>query len=130
MTMNEWLDPSGNEHLLYPAEAKLKNKFGQSLLDVYAVRRPDMRWSLLLINKDSKNAYPANIKFKNGEVEDFFKGKVELYQFSRRQYKWNEKLARPTKDLPPEHKIIHASGKTTKFFLPSYSLTVLRGKIS
>ena len=128
LMMQEWLQPSGGEHQLFAAETNAKNKRDKFTIDAYAVKRPDNRWAVMLLNKDPKNIWTINVDFENDKIEKSFKGDVDFYQFSGKQYQWSAKLARPTKSAPPEHKIIRAD-RTKRFMLPPYSLTVLRGNV-
>ncbi|MGI9036455.1 MAG: discoidin domain-containing protein [Pyrinomonadaceae bacterium] len=129
LMMREWLESSGKHQIYVSYASGAKNKAGQSLVDAYAVKRPDGKWSLMLINKDSNNALSVNIRFLKENNKTLFQGKLDAYSFSKTQYQWSEKLARPTKSNPPEHKVIQAD-ETTQYDLPPYSLTVLRGDIT
>jgi hypothetical protein len=57
-----------------------------------------------------------------------FAGNVDVLQFSRDQYVWNEDgpNGHPIRSLPPEHFTTQAS---SFYDLPPYSVTVLRGKL-
>lgn len=126
LLMREWLESAGGEHQLFSVEMKTEQE--KSVIDAYAVKRPDKKWAIMLINKSPKNAWTINIRFTAGKTEKSFIGDVDFYQFSSKQYQWNAKLARPTKSEPPEHKIIN-SNNPKNIKLPPYSLTVLRGSV-
>jgi hypothetical protein len=128
----EWMQPSNDQHELFPVTIKQKKRGPQVLLTVtaYAVRRPDKQWALLVVNKDPKRAAQLNVRFKmSGTRHDMsFVGQVETIQFSRAQYVWrdNGPNGHPTRSLPPVHTTREAS---PAYDLPAYSLTILRGKV-
>src|ERR1700687_3390914 len=53
----EWTQPGGDWHEIYPAVASVQNNKGERLVTAYALLRPDGLWSLLLINLDLDHAY-------------------------------------------------------------------------
>ena len=57
----EWLKPGDEEHELYSAKSDVRDVSGNELITAYAVHRPDGPWSVLLINKDPKRAFDANL---------------------------------------------------------------------
>jgi len=100
------------------------------VISVYAVRRPDKKWALLAINKNPNRAARLNVQFKipgAKEPVSFF-GQVEVIQFSRAQYAWHDDgpNGHPIRSIPPARFTREAS---SFYDLPSYSLTVLRGRL-
>lgn len=128
LTMREWLESAGGEHQLFAAAMNTKNERDKSTIAAYAVKRPDQKWAVIMLNKGSKNTRTINVDFEDEKSEKSFKGDVDFYQFSGKQYQWSAKLARPTKSEPPEHRIINLTN-SKNIQLPPFSLTVLRGNI-
>jgi hypothetical protein len=96
----------------------------------YAVRRPDQEWALLTINKDPQRSAQLGVQFApgGGKSVDRFIGKVDIAQFSRTQYRWQDDgpNGRPTLNNPPSH----AQRAASQYYeLPPYSVSVLRGHI-
>ena len=125
LMMNEWLQPTGGVHKIYPCKMSSKGSREASLISAYAVRRPDRKWALMLINKDPQHTLEVNFQFKN---ESVFAGEADVYQFSHKQYEWDAVLGRPVKSDPPEYSQIDAN-RNKDLSLPPYSLTILRGTI-
>jgi hypothetical protein len=127
----EWMQPTGEPHEIFPVTTDAKKAKQTSVVDVYAVRRPDNQWAILAINKHPKRAAQLKVEFKiSGKQQPVrFAGEVEMIQFSRQQYAWHADGPNgyPTRSLPPEHFTLEASAP---YNLPPYSLTVLRGKLS
>jgi hypothetical protein len=126
----EWTNPSGGWHEIYPAITNVENDEGQALVTAYAVHRSDGLWALLLINKVPDRAYKVQVQFRNeasGAVSSFV-GPVDLYQFSSAQYQLNDDVKNPypIKAEPPAHTVVQID-QTSSFELPAYSLTVIRG---
>lgn len=115
---HEWTKPEGGLHELYQATTN------DPSITAYAVLRPDRLWAVLLINRDPDNAREVRIEFENEELPKSH-GEVDLYQYSRKQYRLGSDF-RPVQDLPPEHQRLKLAGSNT-FELPAYSLTVVRG---
>ena len=51
MVTSDWLDPKGGAHQVFPVQMNLP-KAEQNMITVFAVKRPDQSWSLLVFNKD------------------------------------------------------------------------------
>ncbi len=130
LMMTEWLQPSGGPHEIYACETKSNIEPGSQGVSAFAVKRPDGKWSIMLINKDPQITWQVGIRFKgrDGTVDTTLGGEADLYQFSARDYKWDAKLQRPTRSRPPEHHRIE-DAESGDLELAPYSLTVLRGSI-
>ena len=104
----QWTQPSGGQHTIFPA------KTDNPLVTAYAVRRPDGRWAVMLINKDPQHRW---------SIQSPFRGQVDLYQYSSLQYRWKPKRddGHPMRSEPPAHRV-SASGVAE---LPPYSITIL-----
>lgn len=126
----EWVNPSGGWHLVYPASTNVPHRPGESLVTAYAVYRPDGLWALMLINKHPRRAWTVGVRFHKGKTGllSLLQGPVDVYQFSAKQYvlSEDEKHPYPIKSEPPEHTVLEG-GKKMSFELPAYSLTVIRG---
>jgi hypothetical protein len=126
----EWTMPAGSWHEIYPVVSSARNGKGEQLVTGYAVYRPDGLWSLLLINKDSKEAYNVRVRFRNeaSNTTKSFEGQADLYQFSGAQYELNNDANEPypIKAEAPQHSILNGT-ETKSFQLPAYSLSVIRG---
>ncbi|HEX3102244.1 MAG TPA: hypothetical protein VHQ01_10645, partial [Pyrinomonadaceae bacterium] len=129
LMMQEWLQPTGGDHKFYLGTVTTKKDRRNTPIAAYTVLRPDGQSSMMIVNRDSMNAWKVNIRSRNetGQIEDFFKGEVDAYQFSNKEFKWDERLGRPGKSGPPAHTRINAD-RANDFQLPAYSVTVLRGR--
>ncbi len=127
---HEWVQAGDMLHEIYPAVSDVLNEKGDQLVSAYAVRRPDGLWSLMLINRDPGRTFQTTVNFRDTLTgsDRYFQGPLDLYQYSGKQYKLDSVLQRPTKNDPPEHRVVDA-GKTTPFQLLPFSITILRGSI-
>jgi hypothetical protein len=130
----EWLQPGNEAHEIYPASSDVHAANGNALVTAYAVHRPDGLWSVMLINKDPKRAFPVTLIIKSTDKstdrsQKRFEGVVDVYQYSPRQYALGGSSSNPypIKADEPEHRVTDASSPVS---LPPYSLTVIRGKLS
>ena len=126
----EWMQPVSETHEIFPVTVKQTKPRSSSAVTVYAVRRPDKRWSLLAINKNPNRPARLCVEFNlpNANQPSSFVGQVEVLQFSREQYAWHA-------DGPNGHSIRSLSlarlslEATSSYNLPPYSLAVLRGNL-
>ena len=125
MTTRDWVDPDGGAHALYRAATDLRDSSG-AIVTVYPLRRPDGRWSLLLVNKDSVHAYAVRLRLASDTAADGRapSGPLDVVQFSAAQYGWREDgpNGRPTRSDPPARFRRDAAA----LVLPGYSVTVVR----
>jgi hypothetical protein len=128
----EWVKHGAGSHQLSPASSDVTDDAGHALVTVYAAKRPDGEWSLMLINKDPSNAHEAKIEFDDGSGSPVrhFAGTVSMVTFGADQYVWHpqgtESHADP--DGPPASVSLNVKGGSG-FVLPRASVTVLRGKL-
>ncbi len=126
----EWMQPTNETHEIFPVTIKQKKPASSPVVTVYAVRRPDKQWALLVINKHPNRGAQLNVQFDIPGAQQplSFVGQVELIQFSRQQYAWHADgpNGHPIRSLPPARFTQKAS---SSYELPPYSLTVLRGKL-
>ena len=101
------------------------------LVTVYAAKRPDGEWSLMLINKDPSNAHEVKIEFDDasGSPVRRFACTLTAITFGAKQYVWHPQGAKSHADPdgPPATTMNAKSGAA--FTLPRASVTVLRGKL-
>jgi hypothetical protein len=122
----DWMQWVAETHEVYPVTIEPEN----AGVTAYAVRRPDQEWALLTINKDPQRSAQLGVQFasSSGISVDRFIGKVDIAQFSREQYRWQDDgpNGRPTLSSPPSH----AQRAASQYYeLPPYSVSVLRGHI-
>ena len=98
----------------------LYGKGTKDLLSVFALQRPDNRWSLLLINKDPAHEVRIAIRGWNP-----WTGSARLVTYSADQYHWRDDGAEghPTRNLPPSTKTLTSDQPIN---IPPWSLSVLR----
>jgi F5/8 type C domain len=124
----EWLKPGGEVHELYSAQSDIHDSAGHTLVTSYAVKRPDGKWSLLLINKDQENAHKVNVTFHNADSgrDSAFTGSVDMLTFGRNEYRWDP-LKKVAESSGVRKGSIDAANKSVD--LPAASVVVLRGMV-
>ena len=127
----EWMQLTNEPHEIFRVTLKQTKAGSSPAVTVYAVHRPDKKWSLLAINKNPTRVARLNVEFNipNAKQPASFVGPVELIQFSREQYAWHADgpNGHPTRSLP----LAHITQEASSFYeLPPYSITVLRGLLS
>jgi hypothetical protein len=123
---HEWAQPVNQPHSLYAASSDIRDHRDRQIVTAYAVRRPDQKWSILLVNKDSRHAYSVKIAFRrHTSLAPAFMGMSEVFQYSRQQFVWraSETQGHPVRSEPPQRFRVINSQVT----LPPFSLTVVRG---
>lgn len=123
---HEWLEPGSRGHALYAASSTFAGGARDTLLSTFAVKRPDGRWAVLLVNRDANHSRTARIQFAgagDSSAASFARPHDE-WLFSRAQYRWraNGAEGHPNSDRPPRHRITRAA----EVVLPPYSLAVVR----
>jgi hypothetical protein len=116
-----------------PASSDVTDDAGHTLVTVYAAKRPDGEWSLMLINKDPSNAHEVKIEFDDagsGAPARHFASTVTAVTFGAEQYVWHPQGAKSHADPdgPPATSSINVKS-SAGFTLPKASVTVLRGKL-
>ena len=123
----EWVKPGNELHEVYPAVSDLKNAEGEQVVTAYAVKRPDGLWSIMLINKDPKDAHQVQIVLRDGSRTNTLPA-PDVVQFSGMQYELTSDSEHPVplKSEPPAR--FSLQGPSTRT-LPNYSITIVRGKL-
>jgi hypothetical protein len=126
-----WADSSGGDHVMHAVRvARAAVSEDDSLLSAYALRRPDGRWSLLLVNRDPRRSRVIEVRVPVAGAPNPagrpLDGPIDLWQYSGAQYQFHEDGMRghPFRDLPPAHRVMR---RIVNVALPSYSLTVITG---
>src|SRR3984957_19506542 len=141
----EWVQPSGGEHQVYSAKSDLEDGAGHELVTAYAVKRPDGKWSVLLVNRDQTEAHKVRIVFQGKSVESLT-GPVEISTFGNAQYQWHPAHTRfmAHAEHAAEHTVVaYTKGwadpdgpiarsklnadKDSMYELPPASISVIRG---
>jgi hypothetical protein len=128
----EWAEPIDAEHRLYLASSDVKDSEQHLLVTAYALLRPDGQWSLMLINKDHDHPHQVRIAFHDADRnrDSSFAGRVTMVTFGRDQYQWHpaRRKGYADPDGPAATSTINPE-ESTRYTLPSASLTVLRGRL-
>jgi hypothetical protein len=129
MVTHDWTDPAGGAHALFPvavADPRDTSDTSGAAVTAYALRRPDRRWALLLLNKDSLHAARVRIRLAADTTSPGGapRGPVDVVQFSAAQYVWRDDgpNSRPARSDPPARFRRDADDVV----LPGYSVTVVR----
>jgi hypothetical protein len=129
----EWVQPGDGAHKLFPAVSDIRDATGSVLVTVYATQRPDVKYSLLIVNKDQENPHRVRITLHDDESkrDRFFSGLVDIITLGSAQYQWHpgEEDGTADPDGPPARSSVHAD-QTTLFDLPKASVTVIRGTLA
>jgi hypothetical protein len=150
----EWAQPGAGDHQVYSAKSDIDDGAGRELVTAYALKRPDGKWSVMIVNRDQENAHRVHIEFRGESARKpdssaAFAGPVEIATFGSAQYKWNppltrfmahdEEAAKPTivaytngtanPDGPLARSKLNAA-EDTVYDLPAASVVVVRGKLA
>ena len=123
---HEWLEPGAAPHEIFAAEANGCGTARTHCSLRYAVKRPDGKWSVLLVNRDAARVADRAICVCSGDSNAApITGLHDEWLFSRAQYRWRADGANghPDPDRPPKHR----STRSDVIVLPPYSLAVVRG---
>jgi len=117
-----WAEPGAKPNTMIATSAT-----GAAPVAAYALRRPDGRLAILLLNKDPRVARTVTVELAQGRSSQPQSGPFALEQLSGAQYRWHPAgergYARP--DGPPARSVVEA-GQPIKLVLPALSITVLR----
>ena len=128
MMLADWGAPADQPHGLYAATTRLTDAKGRPFVIAYPLKRPDGRWSVMLVNRDEGRAHRVDIRFleRGGPAAFSTGGTLSAVQYSPAQYQWLDKgpQSHPLRDLPPA-RLQLPGGEPV--LLPAFSLTVLTG---
>lgn len=124
-----WADSAGGTHTMHPVRLSSDGTpVGDTLVSVFALHRPDQRWSMLVVNRDGKRGRSITISLAGdrGGVPRALRGPVDVWQYSEAQYHFleNGEFGHPTLDLPPAHRVDSTPSAVP---IPPYSVTVVTG---
>ncbi len=126
MMTQDWGASPDRPHELYRAVATRRDPQGRPYVTAYALKGPDGRWSLMLVNRDQTHAHLASLTLRTSDAAQPFggHGRLEVVQYSPAQYAWLDQGAasHPARDLPPVRFIAPAGAPVR---LPALSLTVV-----
>ncbi|WP_165185826.1 discoidin domain-containing protein [Caulobacter soli] len=125
MMTQDWAQPGGGTHALWPASTADKDAKGRPYVTAYALRRPDGRFALMLVNRDAGRAHAVRLGFQTGGGWRGATGAAQAVQYSPKQYVWKADGpdGHPTRNLPPERFAIADAGQALS--LPANSLTMV-----
>ena len=120
---HDWLELGSAPHAMYAASPTSAGA-PDSLLSAFAVKRPDGKWSVLLVNRDAKRSRTVRLRFADNPNAAVISGLHDEWLFSRAQYRWipDGEHGHPRPDHPPRHRRTRAD----QIRLPPYSLAVVR----
>jgi hypothetical protein len=120
---HHWLELGSSRHAMYATTSNVAGE-PDSLLSAFAVKRPDGRWSVLLVNRDASRSRTVRLRFADHPNAAVLPEGHDEWLFSRAQYQWipNGENGHPARNNPPRHRRTREESIT----LPPYSLTVVR----
>ena len=127
MITQDWAQPVNGSHKLYAATSDVKDSQGRPLITAYALKRPDHKLAVMLVNKDAKAGYVVRVRVIRNSSKQPFKNRIDVFQYSPQQYTWKSagEDGRPLRTDPPRHFTLAGSSLVN---LPPFSLTVVRGE--
>lgn len=123
LIMHRWAQAVDAPHALLSVATRPAR---ESAVTAYAVRRPDARYGLLLVNKDQWKAHAVRLTFHGARNEMSFRGPVTRTTFGKAQYVWH--ASGPNGFADPDGPAITETDKAAATYsLPAGSITVLSG---
>ncbi len=124
-----WAVSGGGIHQQLATRISSPNGAGDSVVGAYALHRPDGRWSVLLVNRDSAQARSITVSLQapGASIPRSLAGPIDLWQYSSAQYQFHAdgEAGRPSRNLAPAHRRIPTAA--TPITLPPMSITVITG---
>jgi hypothetical protein len=116
-----WAQPGPHHNEMLATSAT-----GATPVAVYALRRPDRRLALLLLNKDPRSRHAVKVELSAGGRRRPLAGPLTIEQLSSAQYLWQAagEGGYPRRDRPPARRLLDAP--PAELALPPLSITVLR----
>jgi hypothetical protein len=132
MITREWAQPVDEIHQVFRASSEITDTSGHMLVTAYALKRPDGRWAVLLVNRDPDHDHSVKVDFANTEAgtHGSFLGPVIQITLSGSQYQWRPDgdMGHADPDGPPLRSTINADVSTV-YQLPKASIAVVCGRI-
>jgi len=129
----DWLVPGGGRHELLPSivkGARVKGSRDEWVMS-YAVRRPDHRLGVLLINRSPTKPFTVRLLTRNGGGQiRAMQGPARFMQYGPAQYAWKDDGAdsHPLRSDPP--RLSRLKGARLSITLPPESLTVIAERLA
>ena len=125
MMTGDWVQPGGGDHALWPATTADRDGKGRPWVTAYALRRPDGKWGLMLVNRDNRRAHVVQAGFGTDQGWRPAAGGAQVTQYSPAQYQWKDAgpNGHPVRDLPPRRFAVKDAERPLA--LPASSLTVM-----
>jgi hypothetical protein len=122
LVTQQWSAPGNGLHLLYPARTTARDSRGRALVRAYPLKRPDGRWSLMLINRSLR---PVNVSSHFGAGGPASTSPLLVSQYGPAQYQWVRvsESGHPARDTPPRR--FRLVGWRAPLLLPPMSLSIL-----
>jgi hypothetical protein len=121
-----WTSSGERQHRAYAVRVAAADPRDSSTTpSVFAVSRPDGAWGVMLINRDAKRSWSAEVGLQTAKVTNsLLSAPVEWWQYSSTQFAWANpsESSHPERSSPPEHRTLLAPHTLT---LPPYSITVV-----
>jgi hypothetical protein len=131
LVTQDWVQPGDRVHRVFPASSEVKDALARTVVTAYAVQRPDDQWSVLLINKDPREARSVHVVFRDMDAQRdrSFAGDVTVATFGADNYAWHPNG--PDGHADPDGPIARTtrSAANDVFTLPRASATVIHGPI-
>jgi hypothetical protein len=121
MLTGSWAQPGAHHNEMLATSAT-----GGAPVAAYALRRPDRRLALLLLNKDPRSRHAVSVELSAGGRRGPLTGPLTIEQLSSAQYLWQAAGERgyPRRDSPPARRVLNPA--PAELELPPLSITVLR----
>jgi hypothetical protein len=131
LVTQDWVQPGDRIHRVFPASSEATDAAGRTVVTAYAVQRPDQQWSVLLVNKDPREARTVHLVFHDADTQRDrpFAGDVAVATFGADNYAWHPNGLDGRAD--PDGPIARTTrpGASGVFTLPRASATVIHGPL-
>lgn len=122
---HDWTAPGDGLHRLYAAGAT--GPLGEDI-KAYAVRRPDGKLGVLILNRSPTRDAEVILKIRTPRRGAHpLRGRADVWSYGPAQYTWLDlgPKSRPGRDLPPAHAVL--SRGDWRLVVPAQSLAVVTG---
>jgi len=124
MLTRDWTLPGNGVHTLYAART-----IASGGVHAYALRRPDGRLAILLLNLSPSQPYRVRLRVHDARRAIRPAGPIQEWQLSSANYLWHsaQGAGMPALDRPPVHAVLRDANSSV--LLAPYSITVLRADL-